>query len=78
MAGKIDFTGVARACGYPDAICVDNEKNLDEALQKAKSSKKLCFIEVKCAIGARSDLGRPTTGALKNKQDFMEYLRQFN
>lgn len=78
VAGKIDFTGVARACGYPDAICVDNEKDLDEALQKAKSSKKLCFIEVKCAIGARSDLGRPTTGALKNKQDFMEYLRQFN
>ena len=78
VAGKIDLTGIAKACGYPNAICVDNEKDLDEALKEAKGNKKLCFIEVKCARGARGDLGRPTTTALKNKQDFMEYLGEVN
>ena len=32
-------------------------------------------IEVKCSIGARDDLGRPTTTALENKINFMEYLK---
>ena len=31
--------------------------------------------QVKSAIGARDDLGRPTTTALENKQHFMEYLK---
>ncbi len=35
----------------------------------------LSFIEVKCSIGAREDLGRPTTTALKNKENFMKYLK---
>ena len=29
------------------------------------------FLEVKCAIGARADLGRPTTSAKENKEAFM-------
>lgn len=76
VAGNIELTGIAKACGYPSAVCADNEKDLDEALKRAKSSKELCLIEVKCAIGAREDLGRPTTTTLKNKQDFMEYLSE--
>ena len=28
-----------------------------------------------CSIGAREDLGRPTTTALENKENFMSYLR---
>ena len=35
------------------------------------------LIEVKCSIGARDDLGRPTTTtAPENKQNFMEYLKE--
>ena len=34
----------------------------------------LTFIEVKCAIGARADLGRPTSSPLENKRCFMESL----
>ena len=33
-------------------------------------------IDVKCSIGARKDLGRPTTMALENKRNFMEYLNR--
>ena len=31
-------------------------------------------VEVKASLGARGDLGRPTTTALENKKMFMNYL----
>ncbi len=74
VAGQIDLVGVARACGYPSAVCVDSFEGLDAALAAAKAGGELCFIEVRCAIGAREDLGRPTTTALENKRNFMAYL----
>lgn len=74
VAGSIDLVKIAAACGYPNAVCVDNFADLDKELKKAGESEKLSFIEVKCAIGAREDLGRPTTTSLENKQNFMEYL----
>ncbi len=75
VAGGIDLVKIAAACGYPNAVCVDNFADLDKELKKAGESEKLSFIEVKCAIGAREDLGRPTTTSLENKQNFMEYLK---
>lgn len=75
VAGSIDLVKIAAACGYPNAVCVDNFADLDKELKKAGESEKLSFIEVKCAIGAREDLGRPTTTSLENKQNFMEYLK---
>ena len=74
VAGEIDLVAVAKACGYPYAVSVDTFDALDAELEAAKRRKKLSFIEVKCSIGARKDLGRPTTTALENKQSFMEYL----
>ena len=75
VASKIDLVAIAKACGYPNAVCVDNFDDLDKELENAKSRDELSFIEVKCSIGARDDLGRPTTTALENKQNFMEYLK---
>lgn len=74
VASKIDFIAVAKACGYHYAVSVDSFEKLDSELSKAKSRTGLSFIEVKCSIGARADLGRPTTTAMKNKEDFMKYL----
>ena len=74
VAGSIDLVKIALACGYPNAVCVDNFEDLDHELEAAKVRKELSLIEVKCSIGARDDLGRPTTTALENKQNFMEYL----
>lgn len=74
VAGNIDLVAIAKACGYPNAECVDTFEDLDKALEKAKNANELSLIEVKCSIGAREDLGRPTTTALENKQNFMEYL----
>ena len=74
VAGSIHLTDIARACGYPRAVCVDSFEALDRELEAAKARKELSLIEVKCSIGARENLGRPTTTALENKQNFMNYL----
>ena len=74
VADGIDLVGIARACGYPYAVCADNFDTLDAELEAAKTRNELSLIEVKCSIGAREDLGRPTTTALENKKNFMEYL----
>ena len=76
VAGSIDLVAVAKGCGYPNAVCVDNFGDLDFELEKAKKRNELSLIEVKCSIGARDDLGRPTTTALENKENFMNYLNE--
>ncbi len=75
VAGAIDLVKIAFACGYTNAVSVDSFESLDEELVKAKNRDELSLIEVKCSIGARDNLGRPTTTALENKKNFMEYLK---
>lgn len=77
VASSVDLVAIAKACGYPNAVSVDNFATLDMELEKAKSRNELSLIEVKCSIGAREDLGRPTTTALENKENFMGYLEAF-
>ena len=75
VAAHMDIVAIAKACGYPYAVSVSQFDQLDIELEKAKNAEHLCLIEVKCSIGAREDLGRPTTTALENKENFMSYLR---
>ena len=74
VAADIDVVAIAKACGYPEAVSVASFDDLDSALEKAAEGKGLRLIEVKCSIGARDDLGRPTTTARDNKEGFMAYL----
>ena len=74
VASKMDIVAIAKACGYPNAISVDNFEELDRVLNEAKSRDELSLIEVKCSIGARADLGRPTTTAKENKENYMNHI----
>ena len=74
--GSMDVAAAARTCGYPRAVTVSDPASLDAALESAKEAGQLSLIEVKCSIGARSDLGRPTTTAKENKEQFMKYLQK--
>ena len=74
VAAGLDFTAIARACGYPNAVRVDTFEALDREMEIAKQRNAMSLIEVACSIGARADLGRPTTTALENKENFMRYL----
>ena len=75
VAGNADLPAIALACGYDYAVSVNDYGELDSRLIEAKNRSGLSFIEVKCGIGSRADLGRPTTTAKANKQSFMEYLK---
>ena len=74
VASTLDVVAAAKACGYPNAVSVDSFECLDKELAAAKSRDELSLIEVKCSIGARADLGRPTTTAIENKENFMKFI----
>lgn len=76
VMSRVDVVTIAKGCGYPSAVSVDSFEKLDEALKNAREGKELTLIEVKCAIGARENLGRPTTTARQNKESFMAELRK--
>lgn len=76
VAGNIDAGKIAEACGYQVVYKVDTAEALKQVLREALANKKLTFIEVCVALGAREDLGRPTTTAIENKEAFMKYLRE--
>ncbi len=73
-AGSLDCAALARACGYTYALSAAAPDELDRVLAQAKEREGLGFIEIKCSIGARDDLGRPTTTARENKESFMRTL----
>lgn len=73
-AGRINLAGIAKSCGYVHVFSVNDYDELDEALNFAKNADALTFIEAKSKIGARKDLGRPTTSAIENKNAFMKFL----
>lgn len=75
VAGKIDLVTIAKGCEYPNAVSVDNFENLDMELEAAKLKNELSLIEVKCSIGARENLGRPTTTARENKLNFINFIK---
>lgn len=74
VAGSVNMVEVAKACGYFNVKRVDSMEALDKELLRAQKCSELSFIEVLSSIGARDDLGRPTTTAIENKNGFMEYL----
>ena len=77
-AGKIDLCKIAEGCGYQNVVCIEDPEALMRELEKAKKENGLRFIEIKSAIGSRSDLGRPTTTTIENKEAFIHHLNEHN
>lgn len=73
-APDVDLCGVAESCGYEIIEQAKNKAELKDTLKKISASRSLAFLEVKCAIGARKNLGRPTVSPTENKRDFMNFL----
>ena len=76
VALDMDFVMIAKACGYKNVVSVESFEDLDRELMEAKKKNELSFLEIKCSIGARNDLGRPTTTPQENKNGFMNYLSE--
>ena len=73
--GGLDLCAMARAAGYPHVGRADSPETLWETLLAAMSAGKLAFVEVMCAVGARDDLGRPTTTPQENRDALMRFLQ---
>ena len=73
-AGRIDLPAIARACGYGKAASVSTPEALAQVLAELPGA--LTFLEVKCTIGARADLGRPTLSPQAQKEQFMRRARR--
>ena len=74
--GKTKFCEVAKALAYEKVYEVKDKDELKKILEEIKNINELIFIEVKCKLGAREDLGRPTTSPEENKINFMKYLNE--
>lgn len=74
VAADMECAAIAKACGYVYAVSVDNFEDMDRELEKAKDRNELTLIEIKCAIGARDNLGRPTVSPIENRNMFMRFL----
>ncbi len=75
VADSINFAEIARGCGYKYIASVDNYDDLDKELKIIKNKNVLSALEIKCKLGSRQDLGRPTTTPIENKKLFMQIVR---
>lgn len=74
VAGSFDVCALAKACGYQYVASVNNTDDLDKEMISLMNNNVLSFLEVKCSISSRSDLGRPTTKPIDNKKHFMNFI----
>ena len=70
-----DLLKIAEGCGYRKLYRVSTYEELSAALSEIKDNRELTFLEARCAIGSRANLGRPTTTAKQNKEAFMDFLK---
>lgn len=76
VASTVDLRKIAEGCGYQFCKTANDYDELDVALAEAKKTKKSAFIEIKAAIGARTDLGRPTTSPAENMRLLMHNIQR--
>lgn len=73
--GGLDLCAMAMAAGYRSVCRANSPETLLDAIDAAMAAGELAFIEVMCAVGARDDLGRPTTTPQENRDALMGFLK---
>ena len=75
--GTMNIPALAAAAGYPSVFTADSESSLQAVLDDSlPAAAGPVLIEVRCACGSRSDLGRPTTTPVDNRDAFMRFLQK--
>jgi len=72
---KMNMPEIAKAAGYRHVLSAEDEEELKEVLSHLPEDGPV-MIEIKCANGARADLGRPTTTPAQNRDQFMKFLQE--
>jgi len=77
LGRTLNLCGLAEAAGYPLVRSADSEEGLLSILSEIRRSfSGPAFVEIRCACGARSDLGRPTTTPAENRDALMSFLQE--
>lgn len=73
---NVDISKVALSCNYNKTFYVNNEDDLLETLPKFFDQKGPNLLIIDVSIYSRSDLGRPTTTPIENKNSLMKKLQE--
>ena len=73
--GALDGPELARAAGYRAVCSAEDEVTLERALGRLRETAGPALLEIRCARGARADLGRPATTPRENRDAFMSFLQ---
>ena len=75
-SGALNLLKAAEAAGYARIASADSEETLEAVLKEITDIETFgpVFLEIRCACGARSDLGRPTTTPQENRDALMHFV----
>ncbi len=73
---SLDFTKIARACGYSHISRAVTANDITANIKSMLGCGVSAFLEIKCRLGARADLGRSDRTLSRNKMDFMHFLQE--
>ena len=71
---KIDFSEIAKNCGYKESRKVSNYVELKNCINWISSNDGPLMLEILIKNGSRPDLGRPKESPHKNKLEFMKNI----
>ena len=74
--GSLNIQALAHAAGYASVFSAETADALSARLEEMLSLPPSgpILLEIRCANGARADLGRPTTTPVQNRDSFMNFL----
>ena len=74
-AKYLNISAIIKAMGIKNVYTVKNKEMIYENIDLFISSNGPSFLEVKIKPGSREDLGRPTIKPVKNKDSFINFLK---
>jgi len=73
---KVSLISIAKSCGYKEVFKAETSEEVKEAITNLESCEGPAMLEIKVNKGSRSNLGRPTIIPIKNKKEFMKFLKK--
>ena len=74
VARELNVPMLGEALGYRSSMSCEDKDGLKQALSEMIQQGGPQLLEVKIALGSRSDLGRPTMSPIENKKLLMKFL----
>lgn len=74
-AKDIKISNLTASLGFKKNIKVETKKKLESSILSFLSEGGPSMLEIKTTAGSRSNLGRPSIPPIRNKKDFIEFLK---